>query len=87
MKRIAASAMLFICLGQAGCSVCCTPWDYAYGGYGGLTPRENRYYGRVGSAFEPVGAMPGLIRPYGYEQTPPEPEKMEEAAPDESKSL
>jgi hypothetical protein len=94
MKRLAACLLILVCLVQSGCSLCCTPWDYAYAGYGGHTPRDNRFYGRVGSAFEPAGATPGILRPYGYEYdvkpeetSPPEPEKMEEGAPDESKAL
>jgi hypothetical protein len=94
MKRIAACAMLLLCLGHSGCSLCCTPWDYAYAGYGGRAPREDRFHGRVGSVFEPAGAMPGMTHPYGYENIPtkpaeevppPTPDKMEEeAAPAES---
>lgn len=94
MKRLAACLLTLACLAHSGCSLCCTPWDYAYPGYGGSTPRDNRFSGRVGSAFDPAGATPGLLRPYGYEQdapaeeaTPPAPDKMEEGAPDEGTTL
>lgn len=94
MKRLALCLLILACAAQSGCSLCCTPWDYAYPGYGGKTPRDNRFSGRVGSAFDPAGATPGIIRPYGYEQsapaeeTPaPEPEKMEEGTTEEGKTL
>lgn len=92
MNRIAAIAALILLMCHSGCSLCCTPWDYAYAGYGGRVPREDRFYGRVGSAFDPAGAMPGVMHPRDYvpptneseEVAPPAPEQMEESAPDES---
>jgi hypothetical protein len=92
MKRFAACVLLLACLGQSGCSLCCTPFDYAYAGYGGSIPRDNRFHGRVGSAYEPAGAIPGELTPHDYEPPvkeetpPPAPDLMEEAAPDAGSS-
>lgn len=35
----------------AGCSLCCSPYDYQYGTYGTRTPRVDMTNGRVGSVF------------------------------------
>jgi hypothetical protein len=51
-------AALAIAGASSGCSICCTPWDYAYPAYGGKWERTDRFHGRVGSAFEPAGPFP-----------------------------
>lgn len=59
MKRIGTFAALVITLtSSVGCSICCTPYDYAYPAYGGKWERTDRFHGRVGSAFEPAGPIP-----------------------------
>jgi len=42
---------------SSGCSLCCAPFDSAFGAYGGVIEREDIYQGRVGSVFEPAGAQ------------------------------
>lgn len=58
MKRYSMLATLFLAASSVGCSVCCTPFDYAYPAYGGKWERTDRFNGRVGSAFEPAGPVP-----------------------------
>ena len=51
-KRLAISLFLLsIALFQSGCAMCCSPFDYAYAGYGGLYERSDLNNGRVGSKF------------------------------------
>lgn len=42
----------------AGCAICSAPDDDAYGTYGGVFERADRYHGRVFSAIQPAGIMP-----------------------------
>jgi hypothetical protein len=57
MIRLIGVVGLLIAACSSGCSLCCTPYDDAYPAYGGKWQREDRYHGRVGSAFEPAGGM------------------------------
>ncbi len=50
---IAACGILVV--SSSGCSMCATPFDETYSAYGGVWERTDPYYGRVGSAFTPVG--------------------------------
>ena len=52
------AALLLSIVSSTGCSVCCTPFDYAYPAYGGKWERTDRFHGRVGSAFDPAGPIP-----------------------------
>lgn len=89
MKPIALCGLLLLCVAHTGCSLCCTPWDYAYPTYGSLTPRDDQFEGRVGSMFHPAGPTPGVTRPYGYLPPPPptdssnQAEEPEESMPEE----
>ena len=51
---LAAACMLSASL---GCTLCCAPFDTAFGAYGGAIERHDQYHGRVGSVFDPAGAQ------------------------------
>lgn len=57
MARLGWLLGLLLIVASSGCSVCATPYDYAYPAYGGKWERTDRFHGRVGSAFDPAGAM------------------------------
>jgi len=67
---------------SAGCSMCGSPFDHAYGGYGGVTERYDRFHGRVGSAFAPAGYVEESDVEYDLEDIPPG-----ESQPDEILSI
>lgn len=54
-------------LSASGCSMCCGVYDYDYPTYGGLVPRADRSYGRVGSVFSDPNASPGVAVAIGVE--------------------
>ena len=60
MRRLLALGLL---IGSAslstGCAMCCSPYDYAYGYYGGIWQREDLCNGRVGSVYAPAGSKVG----------------------------
>jgi hypothetical protein len=58
MARLSWLFGLVVIAAASGCSICCTPWDYAYPAYGGKWERTDRFRGRVGSAFDPAGPFP-----------------------------
>jgi hypothetical protein len=89
MTRLFALAVVALSLAaSAGCSVCYTPFDYAYPTYGGKWQRTDRFHGRVGSAFEPAGPFPVEEAPPTeevegkLEPTPAPKMEMDEAIPD-----
>ena len=51
-------ALAGVCLltASSGCSMCCAPFDTAFGAYGGAVERGDLHHGRVGSIFDPAGA-------------------------------
>jgi len=58
MKRTLLGLMLacgVIC--GTGCTMCCSPYDYAYSAYHGRWQRGDMSHGRVGSAFAPAEAI------------------------------
>lgn len=80
MARLCLAFGLLVTVAAAGCSICATPFDYAYPAYGGKWERTDRFHGRVGSAFHPAGPMPGEVIEGTAEEieaphpaTPPEP--------------
>ena len=80
MSRLAiAATMLLGIVSSTGCSICCTPFDYAYPAYGGKWERTDRFHGRVGSAFDPAGPIPAEDGDAIQEPTPAVP--MDETAP------
>lgn len=60
----------------AGCRLCCDSGDKAYGAYGGIWARTHRDNGRVGSVFDPGGAMVANLtpKPAPEDQRPSTPE-------------
>jgi hypothetical protein len=54
-RSLGLLAALGTLLLAGGCSICCAPYDCNYPYTGGRWVRDNPAYGRVGSAFEPVG--------------------------------
>lgn len=70
MIRLAGVVGLVIASSFVGCSVCCTPYDDAYPAYGGKWQREDRYHGRVGSAFHPAGGM--AVNEASYDEMAPQ---------------
>jgi hypothetical protein len=70
-NRFAAAVFAGVLLASTGCTMCSQPpEDYAYGAYGGIIDRADRFHGRVGSAFAPAEAgaahameQPGLYAP------------------------
>lgn len=57
MTRLGWLLGLLLVVASSGCSICCTPFDYAYPAYGGKWERTDRFHGRVGSAFDPAGSV------------------------------
>ena len=57
MLRSACLLMLLWLSTSAGCAMCASCDDYNYGSYGGRWQRDDPTNGRVGSIFEPAGAM------------------------------
>lgn len=47
--------------------MCCGVYDYDYPTYGGLVPRTDRSYGRVGSVFSDPNAPAGIAASVGVE--------------------
>lgn len=81
----------------SGCRLCCDSGDADYSAYGGVWARTQRETGRVGSVFDPGGAIAEKITPkasipdqrqqvYGNddEQTPRPPDTTEPAPADDS---
>ncbi len=55
MHRLGIMALLMAAISMAsGCSMCCSPYDDDYAAYGGVRPRGDMQYGRVGSVFAPA---------------------------------
>lgn len=54
---IAYITLLALVLGTIGCSMCCGPYDYDYPNFGGIHPRADQRYGRVGSIFSDPNAV------------------------------
>ena len=74
MRRLLALGLL---IGSAslstGCAMCCSPYDYAYGYYGGIWQRDNLCHGRVGSAYAPAaGSKVGDVREVPQSTTEPD---------------
>lgn len=47
----------------SGCAICASPDDEAYAAYGGVSEREDRCCGRVGSLLTGAGAPLGRLSP------------------------
>ena len=86
MARLSCLLVMVIAA-SSGCSICCTPWDYAYPAYGGKWERTDRFHGRVGSAFEPAGPFPpdqdDAMKEPTSSALPPIPTEMKSKMPDE----
>lgn len=55
MHRLGTMALLVALISMAaGCSMCCSPYDNDYAAHGGVRPRGDMQYGRVGSVFAPA---------------------------------
>lgn len=52
-----AGLLLSLVASGSGCAMCASPWDCAYGTYGGKWQRGDQFHGRVNSAFESAGGM------------------------------
>ena len=58
MRRLFPLGLLmFLASLSMGCAMCCSPYDYAYGYYGGAWERDDLCNGRVGSVFAPAGSQ------------------------------
>lgn len=86
-RRLAWVGLLAV---SSGCAMCQNCDDEAYAAYGGAWERNDRCYGRVGSAFTPeVGTRvvpDGMIESVTEEESsqaadPAEPRRMEDEAP------
>lgn len=67
MKNMAYICFLLsLATAASGCSMCASPYDYAYPAYGGKWERADRFHGRVGSAFSPAEVPPGEYVEGGY---------------------
>lgn len=53
-KSLSAALAVVLLPLAAGCSICQAPDDCNYAAYGGVAPRVDMRYGRVGSAFAPA---------------------------------
>jgi hypothetical protein len=79
MRRLFSLGLLVAFASMSmGCAACCSPYDYAYGYYGGAWQRDDLCHGRVGSAYAPAGspviAKKELTAPKEFEPSPlPEP--------------
>jgi hypothetical protein len=45
----------------SGCTLCCSPYDYDYGGFVSKTPRTDMKNGRVGSIFSDPGLTETIV--------------------------
>ena len=55
MHKLGIMVLLMAAISMAtGCSMCCSPYDNDYAAYGGIRPRGDMQYGRVGSVFAPA---------------------------------
>ncbi len=70
LSLLLALAPVVFC--SVGCSMLSAPDDYAYGGYGSVMPRGDRFYGRVGSNFGPTGYVEEATYDETLEIAPPE---------------
>ena len=58
MRRLLPLGFLIVSASLSmGCATCCSPYDYAYGYYGGAWQRDDLCNGRVGSVFAPAGTQ------------------------------
>jgi len=58
MRRLLPLALLIASTSLSmGCAICCSPYDYAFGYYGGAWRRDALCTGRVGSVFAPAGTQ------------------------------
>ena len=57
MRRLLPLALLIASTSLSmGCAACCSPYDYAFGYYGGAWQRDDLCNGRVGSIIAPAGS-------------------------------
>lgn len=69
MTKPRSSRLVGLCLAalllssSPGCRLCCDSDDPAYSAYGGVWARTHRDTGRVGSVFDPGGAIAEKITP------------------------
>lgn len=57
MHRLLALGLLVAFASMSmGCAMCCSPYDNAYGYYGGRWQRDDLCNGRVGSVYAPAGS-------------------------------
>lgn len=54
---LALATLAIIVITGSGCRLCCDRDDISYPAYGGIWERTNRDHGRVGSLFDPGGAL------------------------------
>ena len=54
-RRLYCIGLLSLVSSSLGCALCCSPYDYNYGAYGGRWQRQDMSSGRVGSAFAEAG--------------------------------
>ena len=72
MLRLLPLGLLILCAPLSmGCAICCSPYDYAYGYYGGAWQRDDLCNGRVGSAFAPAGTQVYVPKQAKTETQPP----------------
>jgi hypothetical protein len=89
-NRVCAAVLASVLLASMGCTMCPQPHeDYAYGAYGGILERADRFHGRVGSAFAPAEgvAAPMMAEPLPLESPVPAhapPEEIEATPPEVS---
>ena len=58
MRRMLPLALLIASTSLSmGCAMCCSPYDYAFGYYGGAWQRDDLCNGRVGSIYAPAGSQ------------------------------
>ena len=55
-RLLSLIACTLLCM-TAGCTTCCTPYDYDYPAYGGRWQRNDPTSGRVGSVFSNVSSQ------------------------------
>ena len=99
MRRLFALGLLVASASLSmGCAMCCSPYDYAYGYYGGAWQRDNLCNGRVGSVYAPAGSPviatkqqgkissteePSLLPPPAEAAPQGQPEKKPQTKPDD----
>ena len=72
MRRLFPLGLLIISASLSmGCAMCCSPYDYAYGYYGGAWQRDDLCNGRVGSVFAPAGTQVYVPKQPRVETQPP----------------